>query len=323
MVEVKTANQLKDLKELLTSGGDISVAVAYVTQEGLELIENELRIGMARGRVRMMLSLDGRTTQPNALRKLLELSDKGLATKFFDIPADRHAIFHPKLYISRDGKFTNFLTGSYNLTWAALCRNKEHGLLVTCNNSEQAAQDAMEQFNLLWEHCWAKPLTPAEVDEYEDKYRSSGSALPDEELPNRRYWLFKCNPDKHKGYTFCHLLASLNRKVCWGEEISLPESIKHITEMKVGDLGLFQHSGYKRAKDNVVVGTVRIVREAYKSPDRTKTLIDIQVESEFTNSVTLTEIKNFFPELRPNPPIQPLDISRPTYTEIVKLGIGR
>ena len=67
MVEIKTADQLKDLKELLTSGGNISVAVAYVTQEGLELIEHELMIGMGRGQVRIMISLDGRTTQPKAL----------------------------------------------------------------------------------------------------------------------------------------------------------------------------------------------------------------------------------------------------------------
>ena len=133
MVVVKTANQLKDLKELLTSGGDISVAVAYATQEGLELIEHELRIGMARGQVRIMVSLDGRTTQPKALRKLLELADKGLATKFFDIPADRHAIFHPKLYISRDDKFTNFLTGSYNLTGrpCAVTRSTDFWLRAT------------------------------------------------------------------------------------------------------------------------------------------------------------------------------------------------
>ncbi len=182
----------------------------------------------------------------------------------------------------------------------------------------------MEQFDLLWEHCWAKPLTPIDVDEYEDKYRSSESPPPDEELPNRTYWLFKCNPKKHKGYTFRDLLGKPNRTDCWGEEIILPESIKYITDMKVGDLGLFQHSGYTRPTDNVVVGTVRVVREAYESPnDPTKKLIDIQVESEFTDLVPLKKIKEFFPELRPNPPIQRIDISQLTYAEIVKLGIVR
>ena len=72
MVEVRMADQLRDLKELLTSSGDISIAVAYVSSAGLALIEQEMVEGFSRGqKVRFLLNLDGRVTSPEAVNKLL------------------------------------------------------------------------------------------------------------------------------------------------------------------------------------------------------------------------------------------------------------
>ena len=58
MVEVRTANQLKDLKELLTSGGDISIAVAYLTRGGLAQIREQLLGAIGQGQqVRLLVDL--------------------------------------------------------------------------------------------------------------------------------------------------------------------------------------------------------------------------------------------------------------------------
>ena len=116
MVEVRTANQLEDLKKLLTSGGDVSIAVAYVSSAGLALIEQEMLEGFSRGqKVRFLLNLDGRVTSPEAVNKLLELSrqyGRKLESKFFFIP---NAVFHPKLYMSISGNEVAFLSGSTTL----------------------------------------------------------------------------------------------------------------------------------------------------------------------------------------------------------------
>ena len=322
MVKVCTSKQLEHLEELLSSGGDVSIAVAYVRQSGLSLIEDELTTALSKSEVRMLISLDGRTTEPAAVKKLFELTEKGLKARFFDVPSREYAIFHPKLYISRSGESTTFLTGSYNLTGAALLRNREHGLRVTCSNSEKEGKEALEYFNGLWEDDLAKCLTRAAVDDYAERYVRVGYAPPGEELPNQNYWLIKCNPAKHEGYTFCHLLVSENRRDYWSENITLQESIDYISEMKIGDLALFQHSGYSNARDNVVVGTVRVVREAYECPnDPTKKVIDIQVESEFARPIPLSEIRGFYPGLRDNPPIQQVKVSRNTWDEIVCRGM--
>ncbi len=72
MVKVCTAKQLEHLKELLSSGGDISIAVAYVRQSGLSQIQQELKKALSKGRVRLLIALDGRITEPAALEELLE-----------------------------------------------------------------------------------------------------------------------------------------------------------------------------------------------------------------------------------------------------------
>ena len=104
MVEVRTANQLDDLSKLLKSGGDVSIAVAYVSRRGLCRIEAQLKEASRKGNVRFLFSLDGRTTEPAAAERLLELSSESLEVRYFDIPKSEHAIFHPKLFISATRK---------------------------------------------------------------------------------------------------------------------------------------------------------------------------------------------------------------------------
>lgn len=184
MVEVRTAKQLDDLKELLTSGGDVSIAVAYVSKKGLELIRKELRDALSNSKVRVLIALDGRITEPAAVQELVDLKADGLEARYFDIPKSESAIYHPKLYISKSEESTVFLTGSYNLTGAALIRNQEHGLRVSCSNDEKPSQEALDIFTGLWDDSKerAKPLTQAVADRYELECNKNGYTLPSEEL---------------------------------------------------------------------------------------------------------------------------------------------
>ena len=121
-------------------------------------------------------------------------------------------------------------------------------------------------------------------------------------MAERRYWLFKSEPT---AYSFADLQAEEDQTAEWDGVRNYQVRNYMRDDMKVGDGVLFYHSS---AKPLAVVGTARIVREAYadntaldpaekhydakSSPDNPIWLmVDIKAEQEFKRPVTLDEIK--------------------------------
>ena len=121
-------------------------------------------------------------------------------------------------------------------------------------------------------------------------------------MAERKYWLFKSEPT---AYSFSDLLAEPERTAEWDGVRNYQVRNLMRDEMKVGDGVLFYHSS---AKPMAVIGTARIVKEAYPDPtawepgdphfDPRSTpdnpawlMVDIQAEKEFSRPVTLQEIK--------------------------------
>lgn len=362
MVEVRTANQLEDLKELLTSGGDVSIAVAYVSESGLELIEPDLEVMLSKGQgIRFILHLDGQVTSPAAADKLLDLSRqyrRKFVAKFFFIPG---AIFHPKLYISKSREQITLLSGSYNLTRSALqagnhSSNVEHGLWVRCGINEGIGQQVLQTFDDLWNNEKAIALDQNVVSRYAKAYKAyadtrntewqstewqsflkylsdnfpqqARNSLPREEGKMRssdsapkNYWLFKCSLDR---YNFGDLLMKENRTDYWGDGIENKTVQKIIlNNIRSNDRVLFYHSGDKQ---RAVVGTARVVREAYLDPkDHYWQVVDIQANEQFSHAVALNE-------LEANPitkgtnwktPRSVISVTPEEWEEIVKMGTGK
>ena len=157
-------------------------------------------------------------------------------------------------------------------------------------------------------------------------------------MAERRYWLFKSEP---KSYSFSELLAEENRTDYWDGIRNYQVRNMMRDEIKAGDGVLFYHSS---AKPTAVVGTARVVREAYpdfnawdtnnkyydpKSDPANPTwlMVDIRADQEFARPVTLQEIKQ-------NPKLQDMmlvkrgvrlsvqPVSKEAWDEIVALGIG-
>jgi len=121
-------------------------------------------------------------------------------------------------------------------------------------------------------------------------------------MAQRRFWLFKSEPT---AYSFADLQAEEDQTAEWDGVRNYQVRNFMRDDMKVGDGVLFYHSS---AKPLAVVGTARIVREAYadstaldpaekhydakSSPDNPIWLmVDIKAEQEFKRPVTLDEIK--------------------------------
>ena len=116
-----------------------------------------------------------------------------------------------------------------------------------------------------------------------------------------KYWLFKSEP---AAYSYSDLLGEQDRTAEWDGVRNYQARNFMRDEMRAGDGILFYHSGGTTA----VVGTARVVREAY--PDHTAwdpndihydpkstpdnpiwVMVDIQADQELSREVPLGEIK--------------------------------
>ena len=123
-----------------------------------------------------------------------------------------------------------------------------------------------------------------------------------------KYWLLKSEPDV---FSLEDLKNCPNQTEPWDGIRNYQARNLMRDEMQVGDQAFFYHS---RQAEPAIVGTVRVVREAY--PDHTSwdpsskyfdekssaenprwLMVDVQFESEFSLPVTLKELRSV-PELK-------------------------
>ncbi len=150
----------RDIPDLVGAGRDLSIAVAYISRQGLSAIKDELTVLLRLGRrVRILLDLQSGNTDPSAVWDLVGLSDlyNTLEIKTI-VPSDDRGILHSKLFITHDEEDIDFLTGSANLTGAAFHRNLEHCLLLEGAASDPELQDALATFESFWTDSNATPL---------------------------------------------------------------------------------------------------------------------------------------------------------------------
>ena len=123
-----------------------------------------------------------------------------------------------------------------------------------------------------------------------------------------KYWLLKSEPDV---FSLEDLKNCPNQTEPWDGIRNYQARNLMRDEMKVGDQAFFYHS---RQAEPAIVGTVKVVREAYpdhtswdpsskyfdekSSPENPRGLmVDVQFESEFSRPVTLKELRSV-PELK-------------------------
>ena len=205
MVEViETAigeHKISKIEAVLDLGGEIDIAVAYLTQSGLDQIWEKLEQAICQDRrVKMVIDLHCGITEPDTLDNLVALSrDKGNKFEckaFFGV----NPMFHAKLYLSRNCESISFVTGSFNLTGRALGDNLEHGLYVKGAATEKVCMDATQTFDEIWK----KSICPTDdqVKRYRESYVDSRGKLSNPEAwaearqftRNRGIGCLKCNP---------------------------------------------------------------------------------------------------------------------------------
>jgi superfamily II DNA or RNA helicase/HKD family nuclease/diadenosine tetraphosphate (Ap4A) HIT family hydrolase len=171
---------LPHLRAHLAAAARVDIAVAFVSAAGVLLLLEHLRDVTARGGTVRILTGDYLdVTEPEALRRLLDLGDR-VELRVIETGG---ASFHVKSYvciahdIESDAQHaaggqraaTVALVGSSNLTRTALLDGLEWNYRAVGSHDEVGLQAVLTGFGQLWADPRAVPVTPAWIHAYEQR----------------------------------------------------------------------------------------------------------------------------------------------------------
>ena len=166
IIENSGPDNLRDtLKSQLRRASEVSIAVAFVTQAGLDEIVQPLRQVAANGKVRILTGLYQKVTEPQALRTFLHIQEE--TREQFSVRLSREPHFHRKLYLLSNGTQSTAVIGSSNLTREGLRSGGELNLIARLPKGSVTAKRLAQAFEDDWEHR-AVPLVAEQIVGYEN-----------------------------------------------------------------------------------------------------------------------------------------------------------
>ncbi|MBL3591639.1 MAG: DEAD/DEAH box helicase family protein [gamma proteobacterium endosymbiont of Lamellibrachia anaximandri] len=180
---------LSQLLDAINQATEIDITVAFIRQSGLDLIFDALRDAMDRRAVIRVLTSDYLdVTEPQALRRLMLLAERGADVRLFSTAGDPS--FHIKSYIflRRDGDDLSSgcaFVGSSNISNMALTRGLEWNLRVDYPADTAKFLEIFDKFEVLFSDSQVFPLTHAWIDDYAARRKVSlrvVSGEPEEEF---------------------------------------------------------------------------------------------------------------------------------------------
>ncbi len=154
LLDNRSRSLLGDILPAIAQSQECRIAVAYVSQTGLHLLQPALHECLERGAlVEFLVGLDAEVTEPDALWDLYHLSRARPEVAVYCLAdLDRGARFHPKLYFLKAGSRATIVIGSSNLTEGGLERNPEINARVVADASEEIVSEVHSAYNALKFH---------------------------------------------------------------------------------------------------------------------------------------------------------------------------
>jgi HKD family nuclease len=145
---------------LLADCEEIWIAVAMISDAGFNFIQKHIHQSAKQN----YLVGIGLPTSPNVLRKLMDLDENGIfETRIFH---KNGILFHPKLYVIKNGGRIHAFVGSGNCTDGGLDKNIEIGAKI---NDEIFCKNALRWFTANNKN--AKPITESFLQSYETLFK--------------------------------------------------------------------------------------------------------------------------------------------------------
>jgi HKD family nuclease len=120
----------------LANSTQARIAVAFMKYSGLKVIENSLQKCLEKNtNVEIIAGLDFKTTDPQAIKFLIDLKKTSSSLSFFCFgdkqDNNTNIVFHPKIYLFNKKKEMTSIIGSANLTGGGLLSNFEVNTVIT------------------------------------------------------------------------------------------------------------------------------------------------------------------------------------------------
>jgi len=133
-----------ELSKLIQTAETTSIAVAYLTKNGLQRIIDSLKSNQT---VRILCGTHGYISDVEYLNELSS-SYPNIKTKVFN--QDR--VFHTKIYITKQNDSYNVVMGSANLTSNGLDYNEEACLIIPGELNSEFIKSIIEYYDELWDY---------------------------------------------------------------------------------------------------------------------------------------------------------------------------
>jgi HKD family nuclease len=164
IIENSGPDNLRDtLKTKLAQATEVCIAVAFLTQSGLDEIIQPLRQVAAKGRVKLITGLYQRVTEPQALETLLNIQNETRGN--FSVRLSTEPQFHRKVYLLESRTQTTVIIGSSNLTGEGLQSGGELNLMLSLPKTDPSIRKLKDAFEQDWEHR-AVPLSARQIERY-------------------------------------------------------------------------------------------------------------------------------------------------------------
>ncbi|TCP96000.1 HKD family nuclease [Cricetibacter osteomyelitidis] len=129
----------KVINQELQSSKHTQIAVAFLKNSGIKVIEQSLEKSLSNGGIfEIIVGLDFKTTDPKAMKFFIDLQQKNRNVSFFCY-GDRkenknNTVFHPKIYLFKNKQQNTSIVGSTNLTAGGLLSNFEVNTIFSEKN---------------------------------------------------------------------------------------------------------------------------------------------------------------------------------------------
>jgi len=192
MAKVQQAQFLPDLADGFRRCRSASLAVAFVTESGLEIDEVADAVQQALdsdAQLRILLDLSLGNTDPSAVWSLLALAGAHPTVQIRAALPNDGRLLHAKFYLFDFGEELALVTGSANLSEAALTANIEHGMTVRGSRNDPLIDGAIQFFTQLWQSPASRPINDEAARLYEEFCGRRRTLQARAERRSRASWL--------------------------------------------------------------------------------------------------------------------------------------
>ena len=125
LIDIPNHRLDNEIKKYLQNADEVKLAVSFIFVSGLKLIYEDLKNFLVRDKSLTIITSNYlKSTEPESLRLLSTLQDKGAKIYFFD-SLKANQSFHIKAYAFSSENYSNVIIGSSNLSISAFMKGIE------------------------------------------------------------------------------------------------------------------------------------------------------------------------------------------------------